>query len=166
MSRYRRSLAAGATFFFTVNTYRRKKQLIHPEVRTALREAIKRVRVSMPFTITFITTPSSMGSSGGQRNGRIRRFTGMRAMAYTRRIGAPIRVRLLETQGNKRVCVIPVQNRKPRARCAPYAGYWWSDPEVSRFPSSASKQCFQTRLLEVPIMSQGLRDSSRLHEFK
>jgi len=51
MSRYRRSPAAGATFFFTVNTYRRKKLLIHPEVRTALREAIKRVRVSMPFTI-------------------------------------------------------------------------------------------------------------------
>jgi len=35
MSRYRRSPAAGATFFFTVNTYRRKKLLIHPEVCAA-----------------------------------------------------------------------------------------------------------------------------------
>ena len=51
MSRYRRSLAEGATYFFTVNTYRRKKLLTHPDVRTTLHEAIERVREQMPFTI-------------------------------------------------------------------------------------------------------------------
>ena len=51
MSRNRRSLAEGATFFFTVNTYRRKKLLTHPEVRAALHEVIERVRTDMPFTI-------------------------------------------------------------------------------------------------------------------
>jgi len=51
MSRYRRSLAEGATYFFTVNTYRRKKLLTHREVRTALHDAIERVRADMPFTI-------------------------------------------------------------------------------------------------------------------
>ncbi|MEQ1775674.1 MAG: transposase [Burkholderiales bacterium] len=51
MSRYRRSLTEGATFFFTVNTYRRKKLLTHPEVRASLHEAIKHVRKQIPFTI-------------------------------------------------------------------------------------------------------------------
>jgi putative transposase len=51
MSRYRRSLTGGASFFFTVNTYQRRTILTHPEVRAVLRDAIERVRESMPFTI-------------------------------------------------------------------------------------------------------------------
>ena len=51
MSRYRRSLTEGATFFFTVNTYRRRKLLTHAEVRMALRHAINGVREQLPFTI-------------------------------------------------------------------------------------------------------------------
>ena len=51
MSRYRRSLAGGATFFFTVNTYRRRNILTHPDVRLALRNGIEHVRERMPFTI-------------------------------------------------------------------------------------------------------------------
>jgi putative transposase len=51
MSRYRRSLTTGATYFFTVNSYRRRPILAHPDVRDALREAIEQVRLTMPFTI-------------------------------------------------------------------------------------------------------------------
>ena len=51
MSHYRRSRAAGASYFFTVNTYRRKALLTHPEIRTALHEAIEHVREQLPFTI-------------------------------------------------------------------------------------------------------------------
>ena len=41
MSRYRRSKAGGATYFFTVNTYLRQPILTHPAVRATLREAIE-----------------------------------------------------------------------------------------------------------------------------
>ena len=41
----------GATFFFTVNTYHRQTILTHPDVRTALREAIFHVRETMPFLV-------------------------------------------------------------------------------------------------------------------
>ena len=51
MSRYRCSTACGTTYFFTVNTYLRQPILTHPEVRSALREAIEHVRESPPFTI-------------------------------------------------------------------------------------------------------------------
>jgi putative transposase len=51
MSKYRRSLASGATFFFTVNSYRRRPILTHPDLRAALREAITEVRTNMPFTV-------------------------------------------------------------------------------------------------------------------
>lgn len=51
MSRYRRAHAEGATYFFTVNTYRRNPLLTHPDVRSALRDAIHHVRTRMPFAI-------------------------------------------------------------------------------------------------------------------
>jgi putative transposase len=51
MSRYRRSLAQGASFFFTVNAYRRRPVLTHPDVRAALRMAISDVRQALPFRI-------------------------------------------------------------------------------------------------------------------
>jgi putative transposase len=51
MSRYRRSTTQGATFFFTLNTFRRQPVLLHDEVRAALREGLKEVRSRLPFKI-------------------------------------------------------------------------------------------------------------------
>jgi putative transposase len=51
MSRYRRSTTPGATFFFTVATYKRQPILTQPHVRAALRDAIEQVRGRLPFLI-------------------------------------------------------------------------------------------------------------------
>lgn len=51
MSRYRRSLLAGGTYFFTVVAYRRQTILCDDMLRDALRAAIESVRISRPFTI-------------------------------------------------------------------------------------------------------------------
>ena len=51
MSRYRRANTPGATWFFTVVTYRRQALLCDPELRQALRQAIEKVRVKRPFRI-------------------------------------------------------------------------------------------------------------------
>ncbi|MFZ4538561.1 REP-associated tyrosine transposase [Propionivibrio sp.] len=51
MSRYRRSNVTGATFFFTVVTYRRQPILTDEALRRALHDAILRVRERYPFTI-------------------------------------------------------------------------------------------------------------------
>lgn len=49
MSRYRRANTPGATYFFTVVTYRRRDFLCDADVRIALREAIAKVREQHPF---------------------------------------------------------------------------------------------------------------------
>lgn len=51
MSHYRRSHADGATFFFTVVTYRRQPILTDEALRAALHAAILRVRERYPFAI-------------------------------------------------------------------------------------------------------------------
>jgi putative transposase len=51
MSYYRRSQTPGATYFFTVNTYRRQRILTHPDVMDALRTALRGVRLQHPFKI-------------------------------------------------------------------------------------------------------------------
>ncbi|MES2352898.1 MAG: transposase [Pseudomonadota bacterium] len=51
MSRYRRTSVAGATYFFTVVTYRRQQILCDELVRHALRDAIETVRLTRPFAI-------------------------------------------------------------------------------------------------------------------
>ena len=51
MSYYRRSHIAGATYFFTLTTYQRLALLTEERVRTAVREAIGEVRISLPFEI-------------------------------------------------------------------------------------------------------------------
>lgn len=51
MSRYRRANTSGATYFFTVVTYRRRELLCNDHVRTALREAITKIRRQHPFVI-------------------------------------------------------------------------------------------------------------------
>lgn len=51
MSHYRRANTAGASYFFTVVTYRRQRFLCDDDVRLALRHAIQKVRANYPFTI-------------------------------------------------------------------------------------------------------------------
>lgn len=51
MSEYRRANIKGGTYFFTVNTHRRKKILIDDDVRNALREGIEKTRITFPFQI-------------------------------------------------------------------------------------------------------------------
>lgn len=51
MSRYRRAPIPGATYFFTLNTYRRQALLTHEEVLAALRSAHRVVRAARPFRI-------------------------------------------------------------------------------------------------------------------
>ncbi|WP_395822714.1 REP-associated tyrosine transposase [Collimonas sp.] len=51
MSRYRRSKAAGSTFFFTVVSYRRQAILCDELIRVALRDSVNAVRKKRPFTI-------------------------------------------------------------------------------------------------------------------
>jgi putative transposase len=51
MSRYRRAPVPGATYFFTLNTYRRQAPLIHTEVLAALRSAHRVMRATRPFRI-------------------------------------------------------------------------------------------------------------------
>jgi putative transposase len=51
MSRYRRADTPGATYFFTVVTYRRRSILCDGPVRAALRDAIKTVQSRHPFTV-------------------------------------------------------------------------------------------------------------------
>lgn len=51
MPDYRRANTPGASYFFTVNTYRRWPLLVDDRTRAALREAIEAVRAEHPFTI-------------------------------------------------------------------------------------------------------------------
>lgn len=51
MSRYRRDTTPGATYFFTVVTYRRQPILCDAALRTALRQAIEDVRSKRPFAV-------------------------------------------------------------------------------------------------------------------
>lgn len=61
MPNYRRAYVNGATYFFTVNTYRRQPFLLDTDVRSALREAIGRVRATLPFEIdAWVLLPDHM----------------------------------------------------------------------------------------------------------
>ena len=51
MSRYRRANSPGATYFFTLITYRRQPILCDKTIRVALRESLEKVRVKRPFKI-------------------------------------------------------------------------------------------------------------------
>jgi putative transposase len=50
MSRFRRA-TTGTSFFFTLVSYRRRPILCDPMIRSALRDAIRTVRLSQPFAI-------------------------------------------------------------------------------------------------------------------
>ncbi|MEQ1834852.1 MAG: hypothetical protein ABL862_00125 [Candidatus Nitrotoga sp.] len=51
MSRYRRAIATGSSYFFTVVAYRRQSILCDEAIRNALRASIETVRVARPFVI-------------------------------------------------------------------------------------------------------------------
>ena len=51
MPNYRRIIAPGATYFFTLNTFNRQSLLTEDIVRASLRRAIDEVRIEMPFQI-------------------------------------------------------------------------------------------------------------------
>ena len=51
MSRYRRAMTAGSSYFFTVVAYRRQSILCDEAIRNALRTSIETVRVARPFVI-------------------------------------------------------------------------------------------------------------------
>jgi putative transposase len=51
MPQYRRADIPGATYFFTVNTYRRQALLTDPRCRESLHNAIEEVRLDLPFDI-------------------------------------------------------------------------------------------------------------------
>ena len=90
MSRYRRSNATGATFFFTVVMHRRQRILTDEPVRRALRDAVRRVRAEMPFSIdAWVLLPDHLhciwtlppgDADFGRRWGRIK-FLVTRAVA-------------------------------------------------------------------------------------
>lgn len=61
MPYYRRAAVPGGTYFFTVVTQGRQAILTHDDVRTALREAIDRVRARLPFRIDgWVLLPDHM----------------------------------------------------------------------------------------------------------
>jgi len=61
MSRYRRADIPGATYFFTVLTYRRRLILCDAPVRAALRDAVKKVQSRHPFTIdAWVSLPDHL----------------------------------------------------------------------------------------------------------
>lgn len=61
MSRYRRDNTPGATWFFTVVTYKRREFLCDEPVRTALRDAINTTRLSWLFRIdAWVLLPDHM----------------------------------------------------------------------------------------------------------
>ena len=61
MARYRRDKTPGTTWFFTVVTYQRRHLLCDKVVRTALREAIRKVKVRHPFVIdAWVLLPNHM----------------------------------------------------------------------------------------------------------
>jgi putative transposase len=51
MLRYRRTNIPGGSYFFTVVSYRRQAILCDEPIRNTLRDAIKTVKSSRPFTI-------------------------------------------------------------------------------------------------------------------
>lgn len=61
MPRYRRARTQGGTYFFTIVTYRRRKIFTNDAVINALRQAIKEVKQTHPFTIeAWVLLPDHM----------------------------------------------------------------------------------------------------------
>lgn len=58
MARFRRATTPGATYFFTVNTYQRRRVLTDARVYDALKRSIRDVKTRLPFAIeAFVLLP-------------------------------------------------------------------------------------------------------------
>ena len=87
MSHYRRAKTTGASYFFTVVSYRRREILCDTNVREALRKAIAEVRDKSPFTIdAWVLLPDHLhciwtlppnDADFSSRWGRIKRLVSM-----------------------------------------------------------------------------------------
>jgi len=87
MSYYRRAKTTGASYFFTVVSYRRRDILCDTRVREALRKAIAEVRNKSPFTIdAWVLLPDHLhciwtlppnDADFSSRWGRIKRLVSM-----------------------------------------------------------------------------------------
>ncbi len=86
MSNYRRADTPGASYFFTVITFRRRKILIDDECRSWLRNAVMNTRKNYPFTIDawvllpdhlhcILTLPENDKDFSVRWNGIKKRFT-------------------------------------------------------------------------------------------
>lgn len=61
MATYRRALTPGATYFFTVNTYRRQTVLTERPFYEALKQSLRQVKNLHPFTIdAFVLLPDHL----------------------------------------------------------------------------------------------------------
>ncbi|HLD13727.1 MAG TPA: transposase [Burkholderiales bacterium] len=61
MATFRRSTVPGATYFFTVNTYQRQKVLTAAPFYQALKQSLRTVRETRPFTIeAFVLLPDHL----------------------------------------------------------------------------------------------------------
>ena len=61
MATFRRSTVPGATYFFTVNTYQRQPLLTEAPFYDALKQSIRSVRTTHPFTIeAFVLLPDHL----------------------------------------------------------------------------------------------------------
>ena len=86
MSNYRRADAPGASYFFTVVTFRRRKNLTNGDCRVWLRNAVMNTRKNYPFTIDawvllpehlhcILTLPENDNDFSVRWNGIKKRFT-------------------------------------------------------------------------------------------
>jgi putative transposase len=61
MATFRRSLVPGATYFFTLNSYQRRKVLTEPPFYSALKQALRQVKAEHPFSIdAFVLLPDHL----------------------------------------------------------------------------------------------------------
>jgi len=61
MATFRRSTIPGASYFFTVNTFRRQKVLTDDRIYAALKQAIRAVKDQLPFFIeAFVLLPDHL----------------------------------------------------------------------------------------------------------
>lgn len=93
MSNYRRTDTPGASYFFTVVTFRRRKILTNDDCRVWLRDAVTKTRENYPFTIDawvllpehlhcILTLPENDNDFSVRWNGIKKRFTTLAKHQY------------------------------------------------------------------------------------
>lgn len=104
MSHYRRSRMGGATYFFTVVTYRRQPLLTRPEAMDALREAFRSVKHAHPFEMdAVIILPDHLHAlwtlpAGDEDFSRRWAMIKRRVSSETRHLAAPVGMPSMKTR--------------------------------------------------------------------